>query len=52
MYRDVPVRDLGCQLVLEVVDINEDAVEFFFFLFELLEAGLAFRLSGGEFVGD
>ena len=40
----VPVRHLRGQLILQAVDVDEDAVEFFFVGFELLETFFTFGL--------
>ena len=52
MYRDILVGHLGGQLVLETVDVNENAVQLLLIGFELLESGFTFRLPGGELVGN
>ena len=49
---NVLVRYLRGQFVLQAVNVNENAVEFFFVLFKLLEAGFAFLLPGGVFIGN
>ena len=50
MYGDILVGHLGGELVLEAVDVNENAVQLFLVGFELLKPGFTFRLPGGEFV--
>lgn len=50
MYRDILVGHLGGELVLEAVDVDENAVQLLLVGFELLEPGFTFRLPGGEFI--
>ena len=52
MDRNVLVGHLGRQLILQAVDADEDAVQLLLVGLELLEPGFAFRLPGGEFIGD
>ena len=52
MYRDILVGHLRGQLVLQAVDVDEDAVQFFLVGFQLLEPGFTFGLPGGKFIGD
>ena len=52
MDRNVLVGHLRGQLVLQAVDVDEDAVQLLLVGLELLEPGLAFRLPGGEFIGN
>ena len=48
----VLVVHVGGQFVLQAVDVNEDAVEFFLIGFELGKPRVAFGLPRGEFVRD
>ena len=52
MYRDILIGHLGGELVLEAVDVDENAVQLLLVGFELLEPGLALRLPGSEFIGN
>ena len=50
MHGHVLVRHIRRQLVLQTVNVNENAVEFFFVLFELLEALFALSLPSSIFL--
>ncbi|MPN30226.1 hypothetical protein SDC9_177689 [bioreactor metagenome] len=50
MHRDVLVRHLRRQLVLQAIYVNKNAVEFFLVGLELLKPLLTFRLPYGEFI--
>ena len=52
MYCDILVGHLGGQLVLEAVDVDENAVQLLLVGLELLEPGFTFRLPGGKFLRD
>ena len=50
MHSHILVRNIWCQFVLQTVNVNENAVEFFFVLFELLEALFALGLPSSIFL--
>ena len=52
MHRHILVRHIWRQFVLQTVNVNENAVEFFFVLFELLEALFALGLPSSIFLGN
>ena len=52
MHGDILVRHIRGKLVLQTIDVDEDAVQFFFVLFELLEAVFAFLLPSSIFIGN
>ena len=52
MHSHVLVRHIRRQFVLQTVNVNENAVEFFFVLFELLEALFALGLPSSIFLGN
>ena len=52
MHSNILVRHIRCQFVLQPVNVNENAVEFFFVLFELLEALFALGLPSSIFLGN
>ena len=49
MHSHILVRNIRCQFVLQPVNVNENAVEFFFVPFELLEALFALGLPSSIF---
>ena len=52
MHGHILVRHLRCQLVLQTVDVDENAIQLFFVLFELQKPLLTLRLPCGVFVGN
>ena len=52
MHSHILVRHIRRQFVLQTVNVNENAVEFFFVLFELLEALFALGLPSSIFLGN
>ena len=52
MHGHILVRHIRRQFVLQTVNVNENAVEFFFVLFELLEALFALGLPSSIFLGN
>ena len=52
MYSNILVRHIRCQFILQAVDVDENAVQFFFVLFELLEAFFALGLPSSIFLGN
>ena len=52
MHGHVFIRHIRRQFVLQTVNVNENAVEFFFVLFELLEALFALGLPSSIFLGN
>ena len=52
MHGHILVRHIRRQFVLQAVNVNENAVEFFFVLFELLEAGFTLGLPSSIFLGN
>ena len=52
MYGHILVRHIWRQFVLQTVNVNENAVQFFFVLFELLEAFFALGLPSSIFLGN
>ena len=52
MHGHVFIRHIRRQFVLQTVNVNENAVEFFFVLFELLEAFFALGLPSSIFLGN
>ena len=52
MHGHVFVRHIRRQFILQTVNVNENAVQFFFVLFELLEAFFALGLPSSIFLGN
>ena len=52
MYSNILVRHIRRQFILQAVNVNENAVEFFFVLFELLETLFALGLPSSIFLGN
>ena len=52
MHGHILVRHIRRQFVLQTVNVNKNAVEFFFVLFELLEALFALGLPSSIFLGN
>ena len=52
VHGHILVRHIRCQFVLQAVNVNENAIEFFFVLFKLLEALFALSLPGSIFLGN
>ena len=52
MHGHIFIRHIRRQFILQTVNVNENAVEFFFVLFELLEALFALDLPSSIFLGN
>lgn len=50
MYGDILVGHFRREFLLQTVNFDKNAIQFFFVGFQLLEPGFTFGLPGGKFI--